>query len=186
MSAAAVGTRSGAGKFWYFVITGLVLALDQFSKYWVSVTLREGEAIEVIPGFLNISYTENPGIAFGMLSNGNVRWFLVAVSVAAVTIVCYYLMQTPAAHRLLLWSLALLAAGIVGNLIDRIHMGRVIDFIEAYYKSYYWPVFNVADTAITIGAAMMAIDLFISPQAERTVSPERNGPPVVESVNDQG
>jgi signal peptidase II len=181
MSAAAIGTQSRAGKFWYLVVMALVLALDQFTKYWVSLTLRNGGDIEVIPGFLTLSYTENPGIAFGMLSNGNVRWLLVAVSVAAVVIVAYYMARTHASNRLLLWSLSLLAAGIVGNLIDRVHMGRVIDFIEAYYKSYHWPVFNVADTAITIGAALMAIELFVSPQAERATATERNESPVKDS-----
>lgn len=185
MSAAAISAQSSAGKFWYLVVTGLVLALDQFSKYWVWMTLRDGGDIEVIPGLLNLSYTENPGIAFGMLSNGDVRWLLVAVSVVAIVIVAFYLMRTPSSNRLLLWSLALLAAGIIGNLIDRVHMGRVIDFIEAYYKSHYWPVFNVADTAITIGAALMAIELFVSPQGERATAPERNESPVIEPVNDK-
>jgi lipoprotein signal peptidase len=73
-------------------------------------------------------------------------------------------MRTPASNRLLLWSLALLAAGISGNLVDRIRMGRVIDFILLYYRDYQWPVFNVADTVITIGAALMAIDLFLTPE----------------------
>jgi signal peptidase II len=83
-------------------------------------------------------------------------------------VVVYYMRRTPMSNSLLLWSLALLAAGICGNLIDRFRLGRVIDFILVYYRDYKWPVFNVADTAITIGAALMAIELFHSPQAERT------------------
>jgi len=80
--------------------------------------------------------------------------------------------RTPVSNTLLLWSLALLAAGICGNLIDRVRLGRVIDFILLYYKDYQWPVFNIADTAITIGAALMAIELFLAPQPERpTVDP---------------
>ena len=70
-----------------------------------------------------------------------------------------------------LFSLALLAAGISGNLIDRIRMGRVIDFIEVYYRDYHWPIFNVADSAITIGAALMAIELFLAPQEKEVVEP---------------
>jgi signal peptidase II len=96
-----------------------------------------------------------------------VKWLLVAVSVAAIIVVIYYMRRTPVSNTLLLWSLALLAAGICGNLIDRVRLGRVIDFILLYYKDYQWPVFNVADTAITIGAALMAIELFLAPQAER-------------------
>ena len=93
---------------------------------------------------------------------------------AAIIVVIYYMRRTPASNTLLLWSLSLLAAGISGNLIDRVRLGRVIDFILLYYKDYQWPVFNIADTAITIGAALMAIELFLTPQAER--------PPVVETA----
>ena len=167
MSAEAIPTKSGAMKLWYLFIALLVMSFDQFTKYWVAVNLREGDEIDVIRGFFKLSYTENPGIAFGMLNNGNVKWLLVAVSVTAIMVVVYYMRRTPISNTLLLWSLALLAAGICGNLIDRFRLGRVIDFLLLYYKDYQWPVFNIADTAITIGAALMAIELFLSPQAER-------------------
>lgn len=170
MMASEVATaKADATKLWYLCIAALVMAFDQFTKYWISVKLREGEDIEVIRGFLKLSYTENPGIAFGMLNNGNMKWLLVAISIAAIMVVVYYIRRTPTSNVLLLWSLSLLAAGICGNLIDRFRLGRVIDFILIYYKSYQWPVFNVADTAITIGAALMAIELFLAPQADRAV-----------------
>ena len=167
MSAEAIPTKASAMKLWYLFIALLVMSFDQFTKYWVAVNLREGDEIDVIRGFFKLSYTENPGIAFGMLNNGNVKWLLVAVSVTAIMVVVYYMRRTPITNTMLLWSLSLLAAGICGNLIDRFRLGRVIDFLLLYYKSYQWPVFNVADTAITIGAALMAIELFLSPQAER-------------------
>src|SRR5712691_11683970 len=167
MSAEVIATKTSAMKLWYLFIATLVMLFDQLTKYWVSVKLRERDEIDIIRGFLDLSYTENPGIAFGMLNNGNVKWLLVAVSVAAILVVVYYMKHTPAANTLLLWSLALLVAGICGNLIDRFRLGRVIDFILVYYKDHPWPVFNIADTAITIGAALMAIELFLAPQAER-------------------
>ena len=167
MSSEVTDTKASSRKLWYLFIATLVLAFDQFTKYWISVKLREGDEIDIIKGFFKLSYTENPGIAFGMLNNGNVKWLLVSVSVAAIMVVVYYMMRTSASNTLLLWSLALLAAGICGNLIDRVRLGRVIDFILVYYKDYQWPVFNIADTAITIGAALMAIELFLAPQAER-------------------
>lgn len=172
MSSEVIDAKAGSQKLWYLAVTMMVMAIDQITKYWVSVKLREGDEIDVIRGFFKLSYTENPGIAFGMLNNGNVKWLLVAISVTAIMVVIYYMRRTPVSNTLLLWSLALLAAGICGNLIDRFRLGRVIDFLLLYYKDYQWPVFNVADTAITIGAALMAIELFLSPQAER--------PPVVE------
>jgi signal peptidase II len=145
------------------------------------VKLREGDEIDIIRGFFKLSYTENPGIAFGMLNNGNVKWLLVSVSIAAVMVVVYYMARTSASNSLLLWSLSLLAAGICGNLIDRVRLGRVIDFILIYYKDYQWPVFNIADTAITIGAALMAIELFVAPQTERPTVVEPVEAPNVES-----
>jgi signal peptidase II len=174
MSSEVLATKNSTMKLWYLFIAALVMLFDQFTKYWVSVKLREGDEIDVIRGFFKFSYTENPGIAFGMLNNGNVKWLLVTISVVAILVVVYYMRRTPASNTLLLWSLALLAAGICGNLIDRVRLGRVIDFILLYYKDYQWPVFNIADTAITIGAALMAIELFLAPQAER--------PTVVEPV----
>ena len=162
-----VPSRTSATKLWYLFISALVITVDQVTKYWVSVRLREGDEIDVIPGLFKLSYTENPGIAFGMLNSGNVKWLLVAISAVAVIVVIYYIRRTPISNTLLLWSLSLLAAGICGNLIDRLRLGRVIDFLLVYYKDYRWPVFNVADTAITIGAALMAIELFLSPQTER-------------------
>ena len=171
MSAEVITGTASFGKSRYMFITVLVLALDQLSKYWVARVLGEGDDIHLIRGLLKLSYTENPGIAFGMLGSGDLKWALVAVSLVAIMVVIYYLARTPASNRLLLWSLALLAAGISGNLIDRIRMGRVIDFIEVYYRDFHWPVFNVADSAITIGAALMAIELFLAPQEKEVVEP---------------
>lgn len=171
MSSDLPGAKPNTMKIWYLFIGTMVMLIDQITKYWVSVKLREGDEIEIIRGFFKFSYTENPGIAFGMLNNGNVKWVLVTVSVAAILVVVYYMKRTPVSNSLLLWSLSLLAAGICGNLIDRVRLGRVIDFILLYYKDYQWPVFNIADTAITIGAALMAIELFLAPQADRPSMP---------------
>jgi len=109
-----------------------------------------------------------------MLNSGAFRWLFVAISIIAVLIVLVYMMRTRAVNRLLLWSLSLLAAGICGNLIDRVRIGRVIDFLLLHYKDHQFPVFNVADTAISIGAALMAIELFITPQPERAAAPTPN------------
>lgn len=180
MSSEAISADASARKLRYLLITVFVMGLDQVTKYVVSARMQEGDEIEVIRNFFAISYTQNPGIAFGMLNNGDVRWLLVAISVMAVTVVIYYMMRTESSNKLLLWSLALLAAGICGNLIDRVRIGRVIDFILLHYKDYQWPVFNVADTAITIGAALMAIELFLTPQADRATLAEHEESPMVE------
>ncbi len=168
---------ASAGKLRYLIIVVLVFALDQATKIWATRNLRGAEDIDVIDGLLRLSYTENSGIAFGMLAGVDVRWILIAISVVAVTIVILYILRTPASSALLLWALALVAGGISGNLIDRIRMGRVVDFILVYYKSYEFPVFNVADSAISIGAALLAIELFIAPHREKAKDEEA---PVIE------
>jgi signal peptidase II len=150
MSSEVLATKAPTVKIWYLLIATLVMLFDQITKYLVAVKLSNGDEIDIIQGFFKFSYTENPGIAFGMLNNGNVKWLLVSVSVAAIMVVIYYMRRTPNSNTLLLWSLSLL------------------DFILLYYKDYQWPVFNIADTAITIGAALMAIELFLAPQAERS------------------
>jgi signal peptidase II len=175
MSSEVADAKGPSLKLGYLLIASVVMLFDQITKYWVALRLSDGDEIDIIQGFFKFSYTENPGIAFGMLNNGNLKWLLIAISIAAIIVVIYYMRRTPSSNTLLLWSLSLLAAGICGNLIDRVRLGRVIDFILLYYKDYQWPVFNIADTAITIGAALMAIELFLAPQAER--------PPAVEAPN---
>ena len=128
MSSEVIATKTGTMKLWYLFIATLVMLFDQITKYWVSVKLREGDEIDIIQGFFKFSYTENPGIAFGMLNNGNVKWLLVSVSVAAIAVVFYYMRRTPVSNTLLLWSLALLSAGdtvIVGDPAYPIHMYAV-------------------------------------------------------------
>jgi signal peptidase II len=163
MTTDSTSIENPASKAWYLLITAVAIALDQFTKYWITRTLGAGGEIVVIKGFFSLGYTENPGIAFGMLGAANVKWALVAISVTAIFIVIYYMMRAPSSGRLLLWALALLAGGIAGNLIDRVRMGRVIDFLEFYYQDWHFPVFNVADTVITIGASLMAIELLFGP-----------------------
>jgi len=187
MDMTEVSANASKGKLKYLIVTALVLAIDQLTKYWAAISLRNADDIEIIPGFLRLSYTENPGIAFGMFSDANVRWILVGVSCAAIIVVMYYLVRTPSSNRLLAFALALLAAGISGNLIDRIRMGRVIDFILAHYQQRYeWPVFNVADTVITIGAALMAIELFLTPQVEKATAGDGDESPILEAAPTEG
>ena len=181
MSSVAAETRTGAGRLWYLLITAFTLAFDQFTKYWAATRLKTGDDIDIIPGFFRLSYTENPGIAFGIGSDSDWRWLLIAISTVAIFIVIFYMMRTPASNSLLLWSLALLAAGIGGNLVDRVRTGRVIDFIEFYYGTYHFPVFNIADTAITIGAGLMAIDLFTSTGQEQATAQEPSESLVIEA-----
>lgn len=153
-------------RVWCIAIAAAIFLLDQATKYWVTLALRDGDA-QLIRGLVNLTYTRNPGIAFGLLSDGRLRWALVAASIAAIALIIFYVVRSDSMSRLLLIALSMLAGGISGNLVDRIRTGFVIDFIEVYYRDYRWPVFNIADATITIGAALLALDMFLGPRRRR-------------------
>lgn len=139
-----------------------VYLVDQASKAWAVKTLRFGEDRVVIRNFLQFAYTENPGIAFGQLQEGGSfgRWFFVVLAAAASIAVFYYFMRTPRNDDRVLGACALLLAGILGNLTDRVRLGYVVDFIVMHAGDYHWPTFNVADASICIGAGLLILDLF--------------------------
>jgi len=146
-----------------FAALALYLA-DQASKAWAVKALRFADERVLIPGVVKFFYTENPGIAFGQLQEGGSfsRWFFVILAVAAVIAVFYYFIRTPRSDDRVLGACALLLAGILGNLTDRVRLGYVIDFIVLHAGQYHWPTFNVADASITIGALLLAYDLIFS------------------------
>ncbi len=146
--------------------------VDQSSKAWAVRALRYGEDKRIIPGFLDLIYTENPGIAFGQLQEGGSfgRWFFVVLASAAAVAVFYYFLRTPRNDDRVLGACSLLLAGILGNLTDRARLGYVIDFIVLHAGSYHWPTFNVADASITLGAVILAYDLVIGHRKATVVS----------------
>lgn len=149
-------------KLAYLAMAGAVFMLDQATKAWAVRKLRIGGDIMVVQDLLNFVYAENRGVAFSMLNDhgdaGRVGLSVVA-GVAAV-LVLFYFWRVPKTHDRLMGALALLLAGIVGNLTDRIRLGFVVDFIQVHYKDLYYPVFNIADMAICVGAGLLIIDMF--------------------------
>ena len=161
-------------KYSYILIAIIVLAADQLSKAWATSSLKPILFMEIVPGFFRFSYATNRGVAFSLFADSefNVRWVLAAVSVAAAVFVFVYLMRTVKGQRRLNWSLSLLLAGIIGNLIDRVRSGEVVDFIELHYRDQYiWPTFNIADSAICIGAVLLALEMIR--EAKDELSPQR-------------
>jgi signal peptidase II len=161
--------------FWklaYLAATGAVFMIDQTTKAWAIRKLRFGGDREIISGFLNFVYAENTGVAFSMLDgNGSTgRWGLATIATIAAVLVLFYFWRTPRTNDRLLGALALLLAGIVGNLTDRIRIGFVVDFIQVHYQDWYYPVFNVADMAICVGAGLLIIDMFFTKKAEKVES----------------
>lgn len=159
---APITTRARLGwRFGYLIAAFGIYLVDQSSKAWAVRALRFGEGKQVINGFVDLVYTENPGIAFGQLQEGGAfgRWFFVVLATAAAIAVFYYFIRTPRNDDRVLGACALLLAGILGNLTDRVRLGYVIDFIVLHAGNYHWPTFNVADSSITLGAILLALDL---------------------------
>jgi signal peptidase II len=159
----SVSTRFGWRTGYLLASFGLYM-VDQATKAWAVRSLRFGNDRTIINGFLDLIYAENPGIAFGQLQEGGSfsRWFFVALAIAAALAVFFYFLRTPRNDDRVLGACALLLAGILGNLTDRVRMGYVVDFIAVHAGSYHWPTFNVADASISIGALLLAFDLVLS------------------------
>lgn len=153
----------------YLVAAFGIYMVDQASKAWAVRTLRFGHEVKLIDGLLSLVYAENPGVAFGQLQEGGSfgRWFFVVLAVAAAIAVLYYFFRTSRNDDRILGACALLLSGILGNLTDRVRLGFVIDFILAYYRSFHWPVFNVADACISMGALLLIYDMFATGKQER-------------------
>lgn len=158
-------TESSRIKLSFLLVSLGVLVADQWSKWWVERTLPLHQPMEIIPGFLNFTHVQNTGVAFGMFAaNGSSSGTLVltALGLVALVVVGVYFWRTSIDDRLMLTSLALILGGAVGNLMDRIAAGSVTDFIDAYVGTYHWHTFNVADSAITIGICLMAVEILLS------------------------
>ena len=146
----------------YLALALALLALDRWSKAWAAGRLQFGPDVDVIPGLLRFVYAENPGIAFSFFNSGaqTTRWVLAGFSTLAACSVVWFAIRSSAANWRLQATYACLFSGIVGNLVDRVQTGRVIDFIDAYVGSHHWPTFNVADSAISVGAVLLALEMF--------------------------
>lgn len=146
-------------RFYLPHLLGLALLLaDQLTKVLIRQNLVLGEGFAVVPGFFSIVHVQNRGAAFGLLNNPGSSWqtwLFAAASVLAVACIVHLLRDTrqPQAYRI---SLGLILGGAAGNLVDRVWLGHVTDFLDVFYNSLHWPAFNIADTAICAGVALMA------------------------------
>lgn len=163
-----------AVKGGFLLVSLAVLALDQWTKWLVELHLPQHTAQPVVSGLFNLTHVRNSGVAFGLFAGGgDVASVLLAVlGLGALTAVGVYFWLAPPGHRVLMSSLALIIGGAVGNLVDRVVSGAVTDFLDVYVGTHHWPSFNVADSAISIGIALMAVDAFRTPHREREAAPE--------------
>jgi signal peptidase II len=147
------------------MVSGTLIVLDQLSKMAILRSMPLYETIPVIPGFFNITHIHNPGGAFGfMASQGpEVRSFLfLAMSTLAAVVILFFYLRTPAAYSWLSTALLMIFGGAIGNMIDRYRFGEVVDFLDFYVGSYHWPAFNVADSAISVGMAILVAHLLFN------------------------
>ncbi len=150
--------KKSAGLTLWLGIATIVVLLDQLSKITMSRLLAYGQS-EAITSYFNLVMVYNQGAAFSFLSNqgGWQRWFFSALAFG-VSVFIVWMLKKNAGQRMFCWSLSLILGGAVGNLIDRIAYGHVIDFLDVHVGGWHWPAFNVADGAITIGAALFVLD----------------------------
>jgi signal peptidase II len=141
------------------IVAGSVLGLDLFTKMLILARVPLGAAIPVVPGLFDLTHVHNPGGAFGFLAamGPQARGVVfILVSLVAVAVILWFYMQTPVQQRWLAFGFALICGGAIGNLVDRLRFGVVIDFIDVYIGSLHWPAFNIADSAITVGVTIFA------------------------------
>lgn len=155
-------TKSTSGLHWLW-LSALVIGLDQFSKYLAETHLAFQTPQALLPG-LNLTLMYNTGAAFSFLSTagGWQRWLFTGLAIVASIALVVWLKRLPAAQRAIAIALAAILGGALGNVIDRIRLGHVIDFIDVYYRGWHWPAFNIADSAITLGVAVLIVDAVLT------------------------
>ena len=155
--------RMGSAGWWHWLlVSAIVVAVDQLTKWWVVVKFDQFESSKLLP-FLNLTLVYNKGAAFSFLSTQN-GWqvvFLLVTSLTISALLVYWLAKTSAAHRWQSVALALIIGGAIGNVIDRLRQGKVVDFIDFHVKQWHFPTFNVADMAVSIGVFILILCLFL-------------------------
>jgi signal peptidase II len=154
----------------FYLIALAIVLTDQATKAIVVRTMRLGQSIPLVPGFFDLTFVLNPGAAFSLFATLPERIrtpFFIVVSVAAIILIVVYRARHLRGHRLASVSLGLILGGAIGNLIDRVRYGVVVDFLDVHVHRYHWPVFNVADSAISVGVALLLLDMLLEWRREK-------------------
>ena len=166
MTASGAAARTSALIPWIALALAIAVA-DQFTKWLLARSLAPGEIVQVT-GFFNLVHVFNTGAAFSFLAGagGWQRAFFIALTIAAVALIVYLLRSHPG-ERLFGLGLALILGGALGNLWDRVTLGHVVDFLDFHAAGWHWPAFNLADSAITVGAGLLILDTLLASRRER-------------------
>jgi signal peptidase II len=150
--------ESGLRFLWLAI---LAVILDQLSKNWVVANFELYQSVQV-NGFFNLTYVRNTGAAFSFLhdAGGWQRWFFTVLGLGVSGLILWWLKQTKREQVMLPCAFSLILGGALGNVLDRIQYGYVVDFFDLYYQQWHWPAFNIADSAICLGAILLIVDMF--------------------------
>jgi signal peptidase II len=147
---------------WFSVVAALVVLCDQITKALVLAKMPLFKSITIIPGFFSLTHVHNPGGAFGFLAqNGSPlrHWIFLGAALLALGLILYFHHQTPKTYPYLRLGLSLIFGGAIGNVIDRLRFGEVVDFLDFYVSNFHWPTFNVADSAVTVGVGIFLVHI---------------------------
>ncbi|MFZ0793388.1 MAG: signal peptidase II [Candidatus Korobacteraceae bacterium] len=165
-------TPKHALRKYFVLIAVMVLLLDRIAKWAVASNIALHDSVVVIPGFLRLTHVENTGAAFGLFAESSVQWkagALVSFSILALVVVSALLWKNSHSLSTTTIGLSLILGGAMGNLWDRMVSGHVVDFLDFYVGSYHWPAFNVADSAIVVGAILLVAEIVFTKSASETV-----------------
>src|SRR5215472_8918875 len=158
---------------YHILIAASVVVFDRLSKWLVAQKIGLSDSVDIIPGLFRLTHVQNKGAAFGLFSESPSEWkvaMLILFSVAALAVVSALLWKNGNAMNATAIALSLVFGGALGNLWDRVATGRVVDFLDFYVGSHHWPAFNIADSAIVVGALLLLSEIFLAPQEEKIVS----------------
>jgi signal peptidase II len=174
------GMTKNSARMMYLLIALIVVVLDRWTKHVVAQRISLYSHIQVIPGFFRLTHTENTGAAFSLFADSTAPWktvLLIGFSVIALAVVSILLWKNNHARMVTGIGLSLIMGGAVGNLWDRVARGRVVDFLLFYVKRYQWPVFNLADSAIVVGAGLLVIEILFAKTHSEASSSKACWPP---------
>src|SRR5215471_4013457 len=158
---------------YHILIAASVVMFDRISKWLVAQKIGLSDSVDIVPGLFRLTHVQNKGAAFGLFSESPSEWkvaMLILFSVAALAVVSALLWKNGNAMNATAVALSLVFGGALGNLWDRVSTGRVVDFLDFYVGSHHWPAFNIADSAIVVGALLLLSEIFLAPQEEKIVS----------------
>src|SRR5947208_12506500 len=161
---------------YHILIATLIVFLDRLTKTLVAQRITLHDSIDVVPGLFRLTHVQNQGAAFGLFSDSPSEWkvaMLILFSLAALAVVSALLWKNGNALNATAIALSLVFGGALGNLWDRVASGKVIDFLDFYFGSHHWPAFNIADSAIVVGALLLLSEIFLAPQEKAISQPER-------------